>query len=384
MDESRKILIFSTAYFPHVGGAEIAVKEITSRLGHIEFDMVTVRFSPDDLQSEILGNVAVHRVGFKSLGKFNKTLFPILGFLKARRLHKLRKYEMTWAVMASYNGFAALFFKWIHRKIPFLLTLQEGDSPEHIRERVKWFYPLYKSIFKNADSIQAISHFLVGFGAQLGGSNIEVVPNGVDISKYNEEPSRDELWSITQSLGKKPGETLLITTSRLVRKNGVDTLIEALVLLPETVKLAILGTGEEYASLLKIVEERKLGTRVLFVGFVPHRQIPIYLRASDIFVRPSRSEGLGNSFIEAMAVGVPVVGTPVGGIPDFLKDGETGILCEPDNPKSVADAVRRIMSNPELRTVVSTNGKNLVVSEYDWNSVAQKMDAIFDKLQEER
>ena len=90
-------------------------------------------------------------------------------------------------------------------------------------------------------------------------------------------------------------------------------------------------------------------------------------------MRPSLSEGLGNSFIEAMAAGVPVIGTQVGGIPDFLRDKETGFFCEVRNPKSIAEKVKEILENNELRANVIKNAQELVTKNYDWDLVARRI-----------
>ncbi|MBI3631934.1 MAG: glycosyltransferase family 4 protein, partial [Candidatus Vogelbacteria bacterium] len=101
------------------------------------------------------------------------------------------------------------------------------------------------------------------------------------------------------------------------------------------------------------------------------------LSSADIFVRPSLSEGLGISFLEAMAVGLPIVATNVGGIPDFLKDGKTGLFCEVDNPKSVAEKVMRLMNEPDLYRAISHNGRKLVEEKYSWDTIAARFDKLF-------
>ena len=116
--------------------------------------------------------------------------------------------------------------------------------------------------------------------------------------------------------------------------------------------------------------------------------MPKYLKVSDIFIRPSRSEGLGNSFLEAMAAGIPVIATPVGGIPDFLLDPAknpdhepTGYFCEVDNPQSIATQVNKILSDEALRTRIIRNAKKLVTEKYDWSLIAHDMkEKVFDKL----
>ena len=126
-----RVLIFSLAYFPWVGGAEIAVKEVTSHLNQsFDFDLVTLQFEGGQAGHEIMGNVDVYRV------KGNKSFFPIRAFFLARRLHREKKYKVIWSIMAAYAGGAALIFKIFNPKTPWLLTLQEGDSEKHILKRV--------------------------------------------------------------------------------------------------------------------------------------------------------------------------------------------------------------------------------------------------------
>ena len=115
-----------------------------------------------------------------------------------------------------------------------------------------------------------------------------------------------------------------------------------------------------------------LEARVSFLGFVPHDVLPMYLSASDIFIRPSRSEGMGNSFIEAMAAGKPVIATRVGGIVDFLRDGETGLFCEVGNPKSIAQKVEKLMKDRESRDYIIRTASALVTEKYDWSLIAKR------------
>ncbi|MDP2650982.1 MAG: hypothetical protein Q8O98_00140 [bacterium] len=162
--KKKKALIFSLAYYPHlVGGAEIAVKEITDRIGDVEFDMITLYAGKE--RHERIGNVDVYRVGPKIRIKGNtvppisyliKFQYVFFAFMKSIILQKRRQYDFTWSIMASFNAFSALFFKIIHRRIPFLLNLQEGDSVEHIKRALGFMHPLYIQIFKKADYIQVL------------------------------------------------------------------------------------------------------------------------------------------------------------------------------------------------------------------------------------
>jgi len=399
----KRVLIFSLQYYPDVvAGAEVAIKEITDRIApsDLVYDMVTLHFDSTRPDFERIGNVNVYRIGFtklrpeiSDLGKFplsiNKYLFPILGFLKASSLHKKNNYDTIWAMMAGYAGFSALFFKMRYPKVKFLLTLQEADPTEYIKHGLRFPYGIFKKVFARADFIQTISHYLAGFARNMGYTGpLEVVPNAVNVEHFAGDYSENELAILKRRLGKKDGDFFLITTSRMVAKNAVDEVIRALSLLPENVKFLVLGIGPDELMLRALVIEKGLENRVQFLGQVLHEDMPKYLKVSDVFIRPSRSEGLGNSFLEAMAAGIPVIATPVGGIPDFLFDPDqnpdhepTGLFASINDPASIAKQVSRLMSDPSLRNRLFANGRTLVAEKYDWNLIVRMMkEKVFDKM----
>jgi glycosyltransferase involved in cell wall biosynthesis len=186
--------------------------------------------------------------------------------------------------------------------------------------------------------------------------------------------------ALAHELGINPTDTILISTSRFVPKNAYSDMIDALTYLPENVKLLALGSGPLEKTLKEKTMLLKLENRVKFVGFVHRKEIPLYMSISHIFVRPSLSEGMGVSFVEAMAAGLPIIATKVGGIPDFLFDRKTGLFCEVENPKSLAEKVELLMNNPELKETIVKNAKELVREKYDWNLIADEMRSIFEKL----
>jgi glycosyltransferase involved in cell wall biosynthesis len=376
---SNRVLIFSTAYYPLVGGAEIAIKEITDRLPDWKFDMVTARIQPGLASKEQIGNITVHRVGF---GKsFDKYLLPILGVIKAVRVAPAKDIQIIWPMMASFGGFAALIYTWIRPKTKMMLTLQEGDPPEYIIKRVGPFKPLFLRIFKRADAIQVISNFLANWGKEMGFKGEPVViPNGVNIPHFSKQITPEERHTLRSNFGFADQDTVLVTASRLVLKNGTDDIIKSLGSLPENYKALIIGDGDDRQMLENLAKENQLKSRVVFLGQRDHAELPALIQSADIFIRPSLSEGLGNSFLEAMAAGLPIIGTPVGGIPDFLVDGETGVFCEPQNPESIATATRRIQEESGLRDKLIRQGASLVAEQYNWNQIAVKMEDIFKGL----
>jgi glycosyltransferase involved in cell wall biosynthesis len=400
----KKILIFSVAYYPKfVGGAEVAVKEITDRLDpdEYEFHLITLRLDKNLPKNEKIGNVFVYRICFAGEMKesadslrfplhYNKYLFPFVSVYKALKLSKKHDFNLNWAIMANYSGFGALFFKLLKPKIPFLLTLQEGDPTEYIEMEslkvgtgnfkisVHWFMkPVFKMIFKRADFMQVISKFLADWGKKMGFKKEPVVvPNGVDVSKFKIELPREERTNIRKELNLEEKDVALITTSRLVIKNGVGDVIKALPKLPKNVKFVIFGEGYMDKELKELAKNLNVSERVNFKGFVSHNEMPKYLKACDIFTRPSLSEGLGNSFIEAMAAKLPVIATPVGGIVDFVFQDKTGYFCQPENPESIAETVKKIISDHQKNKIIE-KAYNMVLEKYDWSKIAEDMKEVF-------
>jgi len=378
---TKPILIFSIAYIPFVGGAELAVKEITDRIGDLEFDMITLRFNKNWPKFEKIGNVNVYRISSP------KIFFPFAAFLKASTLHIKNRYSLIWSIMANRAGYAALFFKLTHPKVKFLLTLQEGDTTDYPKKRAgfTWLFVgfLFRKIFMKADCVQAISNYLADWARSMGKKNcIEIVPNGIDIQKIKNQ---------NEKIKNKEGK-IIITTSRLVPKNGIDILIEAISILKKEglsgeIQCQILGSGPEEEKLKELTRILGLSDDVVFLGHIDPEVVYAYLSNADIFVRPSRSEGLGSSFLEAMGAGLPIIGTAVGGIPDFLKDptevGEdkaTGLFAKVNDPKDLADKIRMLINDDNLSQKIAWNGKKLATEEYSWDSAAIRMETIFNNL----
>lgn len=391
----KKILIFSLSYYPeHIGGAEVAIKQITDRLHpqNIEFYMVTLRHNSNLPKVEKINNVTIHRIGLtkknpspqdlKKLPLYaNKLLYQFLAPYKAHFLNKKYSFDAVWVMMAHACGPAGAIFNLFHPNIPIILTLQEGDPPKYIEKKLKPLWLLFTRIFKKATIIQPISSFLAAWAKKINPkANIKIIPNGVDIKRFSSKPKEWEFNKLKKQLQKKPNDVYLITTSRLVKKNGIDTIIQALPLLEENIIFLIIGSGPEQTKLKNLAEKLGVKKRIKFIGQISQEEIIKYLYIADIFVRPSRSEGMGNSFIEAMATGLPVIATQEGGIADFLFDNKknpgkppTGWAVEKNNPKQIAMAVKQILQNSEQTKKVTKNAFRLIEKKYNWDKIATNM-----------
>jgi glycosyltransferase involved in cell wall biosynthesis len=397
----KKVLIFSLAYFPkHVGGAEVSIKEITDRIPDIEFHLVSNRFDSTLPREEKIGNVFVHRIGIVTKNPtmadlkklplaINKPLYQFLAAWKAFSLHRKYKFDAIWAMMAHSTGVPAAIFKIAHPNVGYVLNLQEGDPIDYIENKMRPLWPFFTRAFTKADIIQPLSTFLAKWARARGFKGpIEIIPNAVAAKYFSQEYSPEELTAAKQKLGKKPGDVFVVTTSRLVTKNAVDDVIKAMALLPDNVHFIVYGTGPDETMLKELIQKLGLEKRVHMLGQLGHKEMPLMLQACDIFTRPSRSEGFGASFPEAMAAGLPVITTQEGGIADFLFDEKrnpnkptTGWAVDKDSPEQIADAVKDIVARSEKVKEVTATAKNMVFEKYNWDIIAKDMrEKVFTSL----
>ena len=192
----------------------------------------------------------------------------------------------------------------------------------------------------------AVKEALVRSGVE--GGKIEVVPSGIELGTPLPASERNEL---RRSLRTEDDDIVGITVAALDEGKGHRELLEAMARTPGP-KLWIAGDGPLRSRFEAAA--RPLGDRVQFLGF--RADISSLLRAADFFVLATRSEGLGSSVLEAMAAGLPVVATRVGGIPETVVDGRTGILVPPDDPAALANALARMAGDRGLRVEMGREG----------------------------
>lgn len=184
----KKIMVFSTTYYPDLGPAEAAIYELSKEMPDVEFHIITTKFRGGRLSFERKDNNFIYRVG---LGiTFDKYLLPILGVIKAYKINKINKFRFAWSVMASYGGLSALAVKTVSKNINFLLTIDSKELENRSFVKGKMLAPFYKVIFSNADRIY-VSDFNIEKKAKIisRGAQVSVVdPNSksfVDYIKYS-------------------------------------------------------------------------------------------------------------------------------------------------------------------------------------------------------
>ena len=228
--------------------------------------------------------------------------------------------------------------------VPFVIASERSAEPSKLPARV-WMdrltWRLATIWTANAEAVALV----LGRREGVDRRRIAVIPTAVDTDRFSPRPADPEVRS---HLGASPQDTLLISVGRLDKLKGHSTLIEAFTVLAErraNVRLALIGEGAERAALAAQVAASRLDERVRFVGGVA--DVVPYLRAADLFVLASNTEGMPGAVLEAMAVALPVVATAVGGTPEVVVHGETGILVPPRDPAALAAAIDRILDHPD-------------------------------------
>lgn len=383
------IFVFTTAYRPLIGGAEVAIEETIARLkDRYRFVIFTARMSRDLPAAEKDGETLIVRLGI-GMPRIDKLVLPFAAF--AYGLIYMRRYRprLLWGIMVSYASIGAFFLKLVRPSLAFALTLQEGNWEWEPRWRTLGLSAIWwPVIFSRADKLVAISNFLLetARGKGFRGEG-RVIPNGVDEREFK-PASANQKGSIRKSFGVPPDAFIVFTASRLVKKNGVDVLIDAFAKLDPAIQekswLWIAGLGELESELKSRTAKLGIQTRVVFFGAKNRHELAELYRASDVFVRPSRAEGMGNVFIEALACGIPIVGTPVGGIRDIIVDGETGIYAKVDDPLSVARAVEKLITDRNLAERIAANGRAMALARFTWGRVARDYGELFENLSRTR
>jgi L-malate glycosyltransferase len=243
-------------------------------------------------------------------------------------------------------------------------------------------------VLVNAESIR---DWLVQDGYDPG--RIVVIRNGIDMSHFRPAPGT-EAGGVHREFGFPAGAPLVILVSRLNPSKGVADLVDAAAIVAATrpdVRVLIVGGGEPVSTAGGVVEDTayraELGERVRRLGlervvaFAGHRSdIPRLLQASTLSVLPSLSEGLPNAVLESMAAGVPVVATAVGGVPEIVTDGRTGLLVPPASPAALAAALERLLAEPALAARLGAAGHQLVVERFSMERMVRATEQLYHDL----
>jgi glycogen synthase len=371
-----RVLLTPSAYYPHIGGIEEMTRQLALALrvrGH-EVSVLTNRWPSGVSPSETLDAIEITRLTFPlpaarpiSAARFLTTAVPAARAL-LRHIGRIQPDVVHVVGAGPPSVYLAALRPRLGARLVFTGAGELTFDAQGVFERSATLRVGLRRMLRQADAVTACSRYVLrdieAFAEVRGPTH--VVPNGV-------EPS-DFVVSTTSSedLGR-----YVLAIGRLVPQKGFDVLVEAFksdALRESTLVLA--GDGPERGRLESLAADLGLATRVRFLGSVERSRLPALLRGADAFAFPSRGEGFGIALLEAMAAGVPAVAAAAGGVPEFAHDGDNALLVRPEDPAALAEALARLIKEPQLRERLSREGRK-TAADLAWSEIAYRYEQIY-------
>ena len=231
--------------------------------------------------------------------------------------------------------------------------------------------------YRFADQLIAVSaavrDHLVGQGVPA--ARIEVIHHGVPEEMLTRPPAGE---AFRRSLDLPPGASLVAAVGRLSPEKGQQDLILAAAHLPADVHVVIAGSGAARPRLAALARSLGVASRLRLIGYVADI-LPV-LDAADLVAVPSRREALSLAALEAMARGRPVVASRTGGLPEVIRDGETGLLVPPADPVALAGAIARLLADPPLRAALGRAGRRRVEADFRFAVMLDRVESLYRRL----
>jgi glycosyltransferase involved in cell wall biosynthesis len=359
-----KILILNSEYPPIGGGAGTATANLARCLAAQSQDIkvVTTRFGDLPFRENQDGFELI-RLPAKRLRADRTNPGEQISFILVTIWFCLTHFhnwkpDIIWAFFGFPNGITALLFK-IFLHIPYIVSLRGGDVPGFRPYDFKFFHriggPLIKIVWQHASAVVANSQGLQVLALEFYKRvPIRIIPNGVDFNFF--KPVHRN-WS--------PPRLLFI--GRVVYQKGMDLLINALSQLDQLAwELSIVGDGSYKEQLQAQIDYHQLTNRIHFHGWCKKEELQPFLSQANIFINPSRHEGMPNAVLEAMASGLPVIASNISGNEELIRDGENGLLFISEDPEGLKNALEILMKNSALCKKMGKNARKEIEKNYRW------------------
>jgi glycosyltransferase involved in cell wall biosynthesis len=292
------------------------------------------------------------------------------GAIEFRRF--LRKHQIV--IVQTFFESSDLWAGFIAKTLPGTKLIWSRRDMGILRTRKHWIG--YRMMANAPDIVFAVSEQVRRHCIdvdRIDHARVQTIYNGLNLTDWD-----------TTSSARVPGKTLITTAGNIRRVKGHDIFIKAAAaILPRfpDVSFSIAGAVLEqdyFAELQSLVQDLNLSRHFTFAGNVD--DLKQYLSAADIFVLPSRSEGFSNAIVEAMAAGLPVVATDVGGNAEAVKEGASGFLVPPENPEALATAISQLLSDPSQARKMGMAGRTIASENFSTDAMMKQITAAYKKL----
>lgn len=297
----------------------------------------------------------------------------------------LRERPKVLQIATAHDSYIGL---WLRQRlgIPYVVYAHGNEILAAMQS--EWEKP--RQSLQQASRVLAVSRYTAKLVEKAGVNpgRIELFHPGCDIETFQPQEPDEELRR--KLLGDTDGQRMILSVGNLVSRKGHDMVIRALPRLLQTVgnvSYLIVGDGPYRSELENLASALGVRERVVFAGRMPDETLPRVYALCDVFVLASREqidscdvEGFGIVFLEANACGKPVVGGRSGGIGDAIAEGETGFLVDSRDPDGIAEAIGRLLTDPQLAARLGEQGRERVVREFSWHSVAARLRRILQQV----
>jgi glycosyltransferase involved in cell wall biosynthesis len=374
-----KIAVLATV--TDFGGAERVVLSLIEHIKNDQFDLVPIIFTVPNCTDNIFFK-HLDRAGKKYYKIYVndykiKYLNPVANIFETYRLLKKNKFDLihTHGYRADVLG---IFLAGL-LGLPAISTCHGFISNDL---QLTLYNRLDRFILRFARKIivvsQAIKSYLIKSGIRE--ANVTMIQNAVNGS-YSVESHTQNKKAKREYCGMTEDDFVVGYVGRLSEEKGVSYLIEAIAILNKSgmpTKLLIIGEGPQRKELADLVKKANIEEKVIFTGF--QNDIECWLPAMDVFTLPSLTEGTPMSLLEAMACGIPVVASAVGGVPQVIDSGKNGILVSPGKPAEINDAIHLLYKNKDLRNGLSKEAQKTIKLKYDVEDWINKIESEYLKV----
>jgi glycosyltransferase involved in cell wall biosynthesis len=373
MDQDQPITILFIIKPERGAGAEIVLVEAAKRLNPDRFRVICGLLTPDTDQ---IIPARLAKVDFRMPGLNGWVWLRFFFHLCwAIYRHRVEAIHVNSYVPGNYVRLAAALMQ-----VPIVIDHWHGFTRFNRKRR---FICRFLSHFTDLSLAvsQGVKDYLVN-EINLNPAKVRVVVNGVDIAAIDAARPGSE---VRRELGLPAGVPVLGLVGRLDHwGKGHKELFTAMANLKDRhpCHALIVGGGRREAEIRRMAESLGLAEEVHFLG--QRQDVPDLLQAMDIFVLPSYSEGLSLALLEAMAAGLPVIATAVGGNPEVAMDGETGLLIPPQDANSLAGALERLLADPAWAQELGKNARRYVEANYSLERLGRDINAIYDELMKKK